>query len=245
MMKVLFFLFLTVAYFKSNAQDFLVPSKKAVGKKWIKNSSYEMIWYALKDTVKFEIGKVNTQISRDHTNLTVVTKVSMRNMKTPWVDSTIANLKTLRPIRHASYNMQRAMVLNFGKIVTGFYNDKISNSSLIVSDTTTSEYFDSNLYPILIGWLPLCNGYKKDILIYDYNPTAKMGVLKASIKNVSDSTYHTKNNGIRNVWVVTVSDEIGNGQNGNSTYYFDKESRKLWKQEIDSNGRKMLMQLVE
>ncbi len=169
----------------------------------------------------------------------------MKNSKTPWIDTTIANISTLTPIRHASYNMQRDMVLNFGKIVTGYYKDKMKKSKTIVNDTTNSDYFDSNLYPVLIGWLPLDNNYKQDISIYDYNPSAKIGVIKASVKNVSSSTYQTHKNGIRNVWVVTVSDEIGNGENGVSTYYFDKADRKLWKQEIDANGRKMMMKLVE
>jgi hypothetical protein len=65
-----------------------------------------MTWYSLRDTAKFEIGKVTTKISTDKTNLTVVTQVSMKNMKMPWVDSTVANLKTLKPIRHSSYYMQ-------------------------------------------------------------------------------------------------------------------------------------------
>jgi hypothetical protein len=169
----------------------------------------------------------------------------MKNMKTPWVDSTVAKLKTLMPVRHSSYNLQRDMVLDFGKIVTGLYHDKIKKNKTFIKDTTQREYFDSNLYPVLIGWLPLGNGYKQEISIYDYNPTGKIGVIKASVKNVSGSTYQTERNGVRNVWVVTVSDEIGNDENAVSTYYFDKVDRKLWKQEIEANGRKMLMQLVE
>lgn len=241
-MKPILLFILAIATFTSNAQNLLIPSKKSFDKKWIKNASYQMTWYALRDTAKIEIGNVTTQITTDKTNLTVVTQVSMRNLKTPWLDSTVANLKTLSPVRHSSYNMNRDMVLNFGKVVTGFYNDKIKKSTTAINDTTKSDYFDSNLYPLLIGWLPLDNNYRQDILIYDYNPSAKTGVIKASVKNVSSSTYQTDKNGIRNVWMVTVSDEIGNGE---STYYFDKVDRKLWKQEIDVNGRKMIMKLVE
>ena len=227
------------------AQTILTPGKNSFEKKWLKNDTYQMKWFAMKDTVQFEIGEVSTQILTDKNYLTIVTEVKMKNSKTPWIDTTIANISTLTPIRHASYNMQRDMVLNFGKIVTGYYKDKMKKSKIIVNDTTNSDYFDSNLYPVLIGWLPLDNNYKQDISIYDYNPSAKIGVIKASVKNVSSSTYQTHKNGIRNVWVVTVSDEIGNGENGVSTYYFDKADRKLWKQEIDANGRKMMMKLVE
>jgi hypothetical protein len=243
--KILFFSILNITSFTSNAQNVLTPSKKSFDKKWVKNTNYQMIWYALRDTAKFEIGKVTTQILTDKINLTVITQVSMKNMKTAWVDSTIANIKNLKPIRHASYNMQRDMVLNFGKIVTGFYNDKMKKSNTIINDTTNSQYFDSNLYPVIIGWLPLYEGYKQDISIYDYNPSAKIGVLKASIKNVKSGVYQSEKSGSRNVWIVTVTDEIGNGENGVSTYYFDKLDRKLWKQEVDVNGRKMMIKLVE
>lgn len=245
MMKSILFSVFAIISLTGCAPSLLTPSKNAFAKKWVKNSNYQMIWYAVKDTSKFEMGKVTTQISTDKDNLTVITKVSMKNMKTPWIDSTVANIKTLTPVRHTSSNMQRDMVLNFGKIVTGFYNDKMKNNKSIISDTTKTDYFDSNLYPVLIGWLPLENSYKQDISIYDYNPSAKIGVIKASVKHVTGTTYQTEKNGVRKVWVVTVSDEIGNGENGVSTYYFDKDDRRLWKQEIDANGRKMIMQLVE
>ena len=244
-MKSLLLSMLTITSFAAPAQKLLTPSKKSFENNRVKNTSYQMTWYMLKDTAKFEMGKVTTQILTDKNNLTVVTNVSMKNMKTAWVDSTIADVKTLKPIRHASYNMQREMVLNFGKIVTGFYNDKMKKSTTIINDTTHADYFDSNLYPVLIGWLPLNDNYKQDIAIYDYNPAAKIGVIKASVKNVAGSTYQTDKNGLRNVWVVTVSDEIGKAENGVSTYYFDKADRRLWKQEIDANGRKMMMKLVE
>ena len=244
-MRSILLFYLTIASLACYAQNLLTPSKKSFDKKWIRNSNYQMTWYALKDTSKFEMGKVTTQITTDARTLTVITNVSMKNMKTPWVDSAVAELKTLKPMRHSSYNMQRDMVLNFGRIVTGFYNDKMKKSKTLISDTTHLDYFDSNLYPVLLGWLPLQDNYKQEILIYDYNPSAKIGVIKAVVKNVSSSTYQTDKNGIRDVWVVTVTDEIGNGENGISTYFFDKEDRKLWKQDIEVKGRKMMMKLVE
>ncbi|RKE56001.1 hypothetical protein [Sphingobacterium detergens] len=241
-MKFILLALMTITSLTSNAQNLLIPSKKSFEKKWIRNTTYQMVWYTIRDTTEYEIAKVNTQIVKDKSKLTVVTRVVMKNMKTDWVDSTVANLKTLKPIRHSSYNMQRDIVLNFGEVVTGFYNDKTKKTISSVSDTTRNEYFDSNLYPILIGWLPLRNNYKQDISIYNYNPAGKTGMLKAYLKNVTSSSYQTEKNGIRNVWVVTVSDEIGNGV---VTYYFDRVDRKLWKYEIDVNGSKMIIKLIE
>lgn len=230
---------LTLAGF---SQNLLTPGIHSFEKKWIKTNSYEMTWYALKDTSKFEIGKVLTHIIEDKNQLQVITLVNLKNAPSPWVDSTFANRKTLEPIRHSSYNRQRDMVLNFGKIVTGFYNDKIKIQKTVIRDTTKSNYFDSNLYPILISWLPLQEGYKKDISIYDYNPSAKIGVIKASVIDVKNGTFSSLKSGLRNVWIVTVKDEISDGT---SVYYFDIADRRIWKQEISVGGRSMLMLRTE
>ncbi len=80
------------------------------------------------------------------------------------------------------------MVLKFEKVVTGFYNVKMKQKNTIIKDRTLMEYFDSNLYPFLIGWLPLKEGYTQNISIYDYNPTAKIGVLKARVTEVKSGT---------------------------------------------------------
>lgn len=225
-----------------NAQNAITPSKIAFDKKWIKNESTEMVWYSLRDTTKIEMAKVATSIIVNKKGLLLVTEVKLKSSKGKWIDSSIATLATLQPKYHASYNMQRDMVLHFGKVVTGFYNNKMKKQNTIISDTTTADYFDSNLYPALIRWLPLTNGYKESIAIYDYNPVAKIGVIKANVTNVTTGEYASKTMGTRAVWVVTVSDEIGNGV---STYYIDKADRKLWQQSINAGGRKMLMQVVE
>lgn len=114
-----------------------------------------------------------------------------------------------------------------------------------MNDKPKNGYFDSNLYPFLVCWLPLENDYKQNISIYDFNPSRGNGIIKASIKNVSSGSYQTEKNGIRNVWVVWVSNEIVQNKNSSSTYFIDKENRNLWKQEIEVNGRKMMMKLVE
>jgi len=242
-MKAILMMILTITTLTGGAQPILTPGKKFFENKWIYNTSYEMLWYAIKDISKFEIGKISTQIVKDKNNVTVITQVNMKNAKAPWIDSTIADISTLQPVYHSSYNKQRDMVLHFGKIVTGYYKDKMKQNYTSINDTTKTAYFDSNLYPTLLGWLPLKDGYKQDISIYDYNPAGKIGVLKASIKEVKSGIYESAA-GNKNVWVVTVSDEIGDDGNV-STYYFDKNDRKLWKQEINSGGRKMVLQRVE
>jgi hypothetical protein len=242
-MKSIFLFALTLSTLISNAQNLLTPSKKSFEKKWVKNDSYFMTAYVIKDTSKFEIGKVNTDVVINKNKLTIINRINMKAMKSTWVDTTIADIKTLKPIHHSSYNLQRDMSLDFGKIVKGFYNDKIKKKNIVINDTTNIDYFDSNLYSFLIGWLPLREGFKKDISIYDYNPNIKIGTLTVSITDVKSGIYESSKFGIRNVWLVTVL--LQNGQNSVTTYYFDKSNRKLWKQEINSGGRKMVTQVDE
>lgn len=244
-MKFSIMLLFTLSTAAVNAQPVLLPGKKAVEKKWIKNEQYQMTWYALKDTERIEMGKVNTEIIAGKKQLLVITTINMKMMKGPWIDSTIADGKTLAPVYHSSYNMQRDMALHFGNPVTGFYNDKMKKKNILISDTASGDYFDSNLYPALLRWLPFKEGYTKDIPIYDYNPAGKKGILKASITYVKKGIYNSAASGGHPVWIVRVSDEIGGGENGVSDYYIDIADRKLWKQEINAGGRRMLMQLTE
>ncbi|WP_375448365.1 hypothetical protein [uncultured Fibrella sp.] len=239
-MKYILTFLLLCCYSLSHAQ--LTPSVKAIDKQWIKEEAYRMAWYMVRDTAQIQIGTVSTHLTTTKDRLTAVTSVAMKGMKGDWVDSTVCVRNTLEPIRHASYNMQRDMVLNFGKVVTGFYRDKLRKKDTPINDTTRTPYFDSNLYPILIRWLPLKQGFTQKIAIYDYNPSAKIGVITASVGNVSSGTYASKTAGLRNVWVVDVTDEIGNGK---STYFIDKANRRLWKQTMEANGRTMVMVVIE
>jgi len=239
-MKSLLTLIILGCYSLCYAQ--LTPSAKTLENKWIKDEAYKMAWYMVRDTARVEIGTVSTQLTTNKDRLITVTSVSMKGMKENWIDSSICVRNTLSPIRHASYNGQRDMVLNFGRVVTGFYRDKMRKKDTAISDTTRTPYFDSNLYPVLIRWLPLKEGFTQKIAIYDYNPSAKVGVISASVDKVGTGTYSSKTAGLRNVWVVDVTDEISNGK---STYFVDKQDRRLWKQTMEAGGRNMMMVVIE
>jgi hypothetical protein len=235
----LLFLLLSMVTF---AQIRLTPGKNSFEKRWIKTGSYQMIWYVQKDTSKIVIGEISTKVLTSRKFLTIVTSVAMKSSQGTWIDSTVAWLQSLAPLRHSSNNAQREMVLNFGPIVTGYYNDKVKQEKIQIIDTTRTSYFDSNLYPALIAWLPLKEGYTQDLSIYDYNPSGTIGVIGAFIQMVSSGRYQSIRSGLRDVWVTTVRDEIGGDKHQSSmTYYIDKADRRLWKQEINIGTRKMLM----
>lgn len=49
-----------------------------------------------------------------------------------------------------------------------------------------SDYFNSNSYPVMIRFAPLKENYTAEISIFDYNPNAKKGLIKAYILDVKN-----------------------------------------------------------
>ncbi|MDF0717672.1 hypothetical protein PY092_16025 [Muricauda sp. 334s03] len=227
---------------KSYGQS-LTPENNTFHSELIRPESYQMKWFMLQDTTKIEIGLVTTEIKKMQENTLFITKVDMPSTTSQWVDSTIVRSKDLEPIYHSSYNQNRDMAINFGKRITGYYLDKTSNEKILLDETDSAAFFDSNSYPQLIRWLPLKNHYKQTISIFDFNPKAKTGLLEATIKNV-ESDMLLINNKEHDVWKVYVTDDISDNQ-VISTLYIDKATRSLLKQEMEMPGRKMVMEQVK
>ncbi|XYH09576.1 hypothetical protein AAFU52_11165 [Aquimarina macrocephali] len=68
-------------------------------------------------------------------------------------------------------------------------------------------------------------------------------MITATIKNTEETTF-SFNGKERQVWKVETTDDISNNT-AIITYYIDTSTRKILKQEIDFDGRKMLMELIE
>jgi hypothetical protein len=239
---LLFFVFTTLTV---RSQQLIVPGKNVADKQWIQAKTYQMDWSMLMDTMRITIGTVNTNIAILNDKVQVITNVTLKAASSSWVDTTIVRKADLSPVYHASYNSQRDMVLYFGKQVKGWYTDKTTGMKTGISQETATGYFDSNFYPLLIGWLPLQPGYKAEIPIYDYNPDGKNGIIKAYILDVTEGTYKSTKLGLRKVWSVTVKDEIGNNADTKSIYEIDQLTRQLYKQRITAGGRIMEMVLTE
>ncbi len=239
-MKSLFLLSagLSLLCFTANAQEKTQsPGHNEIIEKLIKNEEYEMNWFAIRDTAKIEIGKVFTKISKTKNTVKVTTTVKMKNMP-DWIDETIAELPNLNPVQHTSVNTQRDITLNFGKQTTGYYLDKKENKKTDIKEETSDDFFDSNIYPQIIRWLPLKENYKTEITIFDYNPATKAAILKTNITNTKKGFLAGKS-----VWIITVTDGISQNKVIN-TYYIDSQTNQILKQEIDMGAKKMLIEKV-
>lgn len=221
----------------------LSPENNTAIKSIIKSETSEMTWFMLKDTLKIPIGNIQTKIQKEKQKTYIITTVDIKQSPTKWIDSTIVETLSLKPLYHSSFNQQRDMVLNFGKKITGYYFDKNTQTKTPISETTNVSFFDSNFYPQLIRCLPLKEGYSNTISIFDYNPTAKIGVITATIKNTEEATINF-NGKKRTVWKIVTTDDISDNTTIN-TYYIDTTTREILKQEIDFGGRKMIIELIE
>ncbi len=238
-MKHLILALLLIVSVSGYGQWLIKPGNASIEYKRIANEETKMTWYLLQDTTKIEIGTVVNSITADSVHVTLVSKVKMRQSPVAWIDTTIAERNTLKPVYHASYNGQRDMNLHFNALITGSYEDKLIGRQLSISDSAETTFFDRSFYPTLLRWLPLRTGFTKDLAIYDYNPSGKTGIMKASIITVRQCDYQADSDAIRKVWMVIVRDDIGSGT---TTYFIDVESRKLWKMIIASGERKLLLE---
>lgn len=224
-----------------SAQNLLTPSNVKLDSKHIQDESNEVSWTMENAGKKIEIGKITTEQKKlNKKELLIKTTVKMKQTPEAWVDSTIVKISDFQPVYHSSFNSMRNMSLKFDKNkVTGYYLDKKTQKKDIINEAVTAAYFDSNSYPAMIRFLPLKENYSAEISIFDYNPTAKKGVINAYIEKVEIGEYNGKK-----VWIVKTTDDIQDRKT-ESTYYIDLDSRKVIKQEINAGGRKMIMEDIQ
>lgn len=221
----------------------ILPGSSQLQAKWIQNSTYTMKWYMLNDTARKEVGEINTTIKRQDQTVIVSQQVKINGMRDPWVDSTIADLKSFAPIYHSSSNSQRTMQLQFkGPLVSVVYINNINKKTQNFSDTTTGSFFDSNIYPNLLAWLALKPGFKADIPVYNWNSVSDNGVVNVKVEDVKEQNYSLTNGQTVPVFVISVKDEISHSS---STYIIGKSDRRTYEIQTSAGPRKMLMKLVE
>ncbi len=231
-------LLLVVASGLCQAQTVLVPGENVLDKKWLKNGTYEMVCYGYANGQQVEISTFNIQINANNKALSVYTELRVPGSSDQWLDTSIAEGHTFKPVYRSSYSNAKEMVVNFGKEVTGYYYDKKTKKRHPIKEAGTHGFFDSYAYPYLLGLLPLTTGYKNDLAVYEFKPGNETNTKRARIEEVKSNIYMSSLTGEHKVWQVHVFEEA---TKDSYDYYIDKESRRLWKVEILTQGQKLLM----
>lgn len=189
-----FLVLLLVSSINLFSQKLLTPNNISIDSKLVKDEISEAAWYVENAGVKIEIGSIITELQKlNKTDLLIRTTVKLKQAPdAKWTDSTIVKTANFEPIYHSSFNMTREMVLKSGKAkVTGYYLDKKSQKKDNI-EMEAVNYFDSSSYPMLIRFSPLKENHTAELSIFDYNPDAKKGLIKAYILDVKKTDYQNQ-----------------------------------------------------
>lgn len=236
MIRIIFFAF---ASLNANAQSLLKPGDNSINKNLIKSTHFEMAYYSVSGRQTAEISSFDVEVSVNGKTISVYTSLSLPAGKVMWTDTSIADVATLKPVYRASDNSDKQYHIKYGAAIEGYYYDKRSGKGSQVKENNKGDFFDSFIYPYLLGALPLTSGYKATLPVYEYKPGTKSNLSNTRITEVKSSMYKSDLTGEHDVWQVSVLEE---GTNVKYEYYIDKESRKLWKVEIQAaNGKQYLL----
>lgn len=220
------------------AQAILAPGDNAFDKKFIKSGVYEMGVYVSPNGEAVEVSSFKVEIHTGSKTLEVYTTLQMTGSEDVSIDTCIADRNTLKPVYRSSTSKAREMVLHYGKEVTGYYYDKQSRKRHTVKDAVNGGFFDSYTYPYLLGLLPLTTGYRNGIAVYDFKPGNKSNTKIARIEDVKSNLYTSSLTGEHKVWAVSIFEEATNDR---FVYYIDKDTRRLWKVDISTQGQQLAL----
>ncbi|MBN8686164.1 MAG: hypothetical protein J0M10_04065 [Chitinophagales bacterium] len=227
------------ASLNANAQSLLKPGDNSFNKNFIKSTHFEMSYFVVSGRQTLEISSFDVEINANEKTISVFTRISSPAGNSIWADTSIADITTLKPIYRSSNNSDKQYHVAYGNTIEGYYYDKHSHKGSQVKDNKDGGFFDSFIYPYLLGALPLTSGYKAILPVYEYKPGTINNISNTRISEVKSSMYKSNITGEHDVWQVSVFEE---GTNVKYEYYIDKESRKLWKVDIlASNGKQYLL----
>jgi hypothetical protein len=239
-MKQLFLLISLFSTLMSLAQPTLVPGSQELDRNKYKSRKQEMRYFAIKGNQQTDIGLFTIETSNTANTVTLITTLRFHGSDAQWRDTSIAHSKTFHPVYRSSSSPDKEMVLRYDSTVTGYYRDKSKQRVIQVKETVTQGFFDSYMYPYLLGLLPLRSGYKTDIAVFEFNPASVSYFKKSKVEEVTSSMFKSTLTGDHQVWQVKVFEEA-TGEI--YSYSIDKQTGRIWKIEILSKGQKL--QLVD
>lgn len=211
--------------------------------KLLQPAKYKMRWFIQKDTLIKTIGTIETNLEIKEGKLIISQYVILVSSAHLWIDSTIAEYETLKPIYHSSYNAQRDMTLYYysGQI-RGYFRDHIKKTEYNITDTCTGGFYDSNISPFLLTCLPLKKDFKTSFSVYNLGGPSVYGIKHITVTDTKESTYKTQGRRKKKVFVLDVYDDISLST---ATYYIDKRTRATYEIAVKTPNGIMRMQLDE
>lgn len=216
------------------SQSLLVPGQSVFDTKKIKGTRYEMACFSVTNGQKTEVSTFAVEVNTTSKQLAVYTAITLIGAEGKWMDTVIADASTLKPLYRSSFNPNQELVLKYGTDIIGRYRDKKTNNRQVISEKTATPFFDSYLYPYILGSLPLTQGYKAKIPVYDFKTGSNSNFKNVLINDVRGGIYTSEMTGDHKIWQVSVFEEATGEK---YEYFIDKETRRTWRIDILSNGQ--------
>ncbi|OJJ19116.1 hypothetical protein BKI52_20075 [marine bacterium AO1-C] len=231
---------LLISIIQTQAQITITPTKKFIENQYLQNevSRYEL-------SVEVNGKRVVRAVQEDAITLMPAKNQLLRVQKllvqgrAMSIDSALITLDNFQPIYHAGINPRRNIQLKYdyatGKIM-GSYTPKKQAKPQAIDQKVLTPYFDSNVYEMMLRFLPLKPSLKAKFPAYAYESEEKNGVRWYQIQEVTLQKFNDQP-----CFVVKVKNKQGQVIH----YWINQQNRTLHKYEIQlPNGRKVLFTKV-
>jgi len=240
MQRIILFVLLIIAPIYVKAQDKVVtPESKILQMNYLqpyKSSGRVIVENGGKQR---DLGKLIDELKIIEKNGNKYYERVQQMPKIGLIDTSIDNFDNLSPVFHAGHNSSGYMHLNFGKSkVTGEKYFSKNDSLYIINTDMPGDYFDSNIFEVVLRLLPLKENYEARIPYYLFESG---GYVLYKAKVTGDEEFKTAKGKIENVWVLETFD-------GKSTtrFYITKDTRTVIKMvSIRSPQVKILYERVD
>lgn len=217
-----------IVAFCSLAQTKILPGDPSINKSLLKSSTIIMEYSSSQNGSALSlVGNYKIEVAYSAQTLDVKTTLSFKNKNTPWTDHFVTDASSFKPISVASQRSDRSLNLNFGNEITGSLQDHNRGTKTTIKEKSKGSYFDKSIYPFIIPALPLKEGYKATIPVFDYealdNNKKYSNIL---ITGVYSDTYRSNFTGTYKVWRVEVFEE---STQQTFEYFIDQKTGKFWK----------------
>lgn len=221
-----------------SGQTLLTPGQVKFNESGLRNSKAEFAYYAVDNGQQVEIGNFFIETKLTDEQFTVATELKLHSNANRWIDTSISDRQSLRPVYRSSVSPEKKLVLRYGTEVKGEYLDKNTGKKAPIRHTVEVSFFDSYLYPYMLSLLPLTTGYKADISVFEFKPGQSKHVKRSRIEEVVNNLHKSPLTGEHKVWKLSVFEEATNDR---YTYYIDKEDGRIWKIDIQSKNTRLVL----
>lgn len=226
MNKIMYLLLIQFVSLYMFGQQTILPGDKSINKSLLKSTSYIMEYSTINNGTLVNLGTYKMQIDYNNQTLKVNTVFSFNNENETWIDHIVADGTSFKPISIESKRSDRNLNLNYSNEITGLFEDHKSHKKTIIKEKAKGSFFDIAIYPYILPALPLVEGYKAIIPVYDYEAlSANDQYSNVLITGVYSDFFSSNFSGIHKVWRVEIFEE---STKQTYQYYIDQKTQKIW-----------------